>query len=990
MIMASREGSLDADEASFFDPAHPFRGVVVCCTSIPPELRSDIAAKTAELGGIHKYDLTPDCTHLVVGEYDTPKYRHVAKERPDVKAMSASWIEAVRDLWVEDADIDFVALERQWQLRTFETNGGEPTPEHPTLERGRLLCCMTGFDDPDVRQQIADKIEANGGTYTGDLTRRVTHLIVYKPEGRKYQAAKNWGIQTVSIEWVNDSVERGMILDEKCYDPILAPGERGVGAWNKNSTRRVSLGKRLRDASAANPDEGRRKLRKTASMKLNTQRDNLWGDILRKPQVAEPAPPGVVAVVPGQPNASASNRQLPGGTGKSMDTQGIKISSLGPPDDSAIFASCCFYIHGFSENKAEILANAIGSLGGLVCHSLDEVTSTSGAQLAHRFLVVPQNSAPELHPTLPDNVHIITEFYIERCLHKKYFFGPSEHVIGRPFAAFPIPGFEKLSICTAGFTGVDLNQVDKAIRQLGGKYEEKFTSQISVLVCSSLPVVRKQKLDLALAWKVPVVSADWLWECISMGYNVPLKTFLFPELKQKIGTGRKEATVAKAKGGQELIDKDLLPKAPPTHAKPKIRGFDYSASLREAFKDASSSKKQEAAAEQESNATTHFDTAPTHQLQTDNNTISMRDSSNSSSSGKKSAASAPLSEASSNSLNKTQQQPPPSPRKHDNQPQPQQQLPRKPMSRITSEIADSEATDGDICTPDEVPLDEDENNNQPQHQKEEEVEEDGEEVEKRRIAAEKAAERLALSTKLASILDSTTPTAAAAAPALITAGSESGGVGADDARDDHSMMARVASGVGSAAGGGRSATRPSRRRKREILGRAVSNVSAASSGSADSAGVDAAGPAPIGASGGGLKRVASGVAAGFVVADKTTPGAGGAELEKGDDGASHNAGDGGDKQNTSLLGAPPAATQLEYEDPEAKLHKAKLMHKMLGTVAGKAGGGASFSAAAVGASEKLTLGELGGYDIPQQQQRQYDYAAGSGEQVAGRRTRRRP
>lgn len=36
--MATPPGSLDADE-SLFDSARPFKGVVVCCTSIPTELR---------------------------------------------------------------------------------------------------------------------------------------------------------------------------------------------------------------------------------------------------------------------------------------------------------------------------------------------------------------------------------------------------------------------------------------------------------------------------------------------------------------------------------------------------------------------------------------------------------------------------------------------------------------------------------------------------------------------------------------------------------------------------------------------------------------------------------------------------------------------------------------------------------------------------------------------------------------------------------------
>ena len=83
------------------------------------------------MGAIHRYDLTLDVTHLIVGDYDTPKYRYVAKERPDVRPMTIGWIEAVRELWIEDKEIDTEALERQHLLPTFHS----------------LKFSMTGCDD---------------------------------------------------------------------------------------------------------------------------------------------------------------------------------------------------------------------------------------------------------------------------------------------------------------------------------------------------------------------------------------------------------------------------------------------------------------------------------------------------------------------------------------------------------------------------------------------------------------------------------------------------------------------------------------------------------------------------------------------------------------------------------------------------------------------------------------------------------------------------
>lgn len=110
-------------------------------------MQTEISHKAGELGGIHKYDLTPDVTHLIVGEYDTPKYRHVAKERPDIKPMAVGWVDAVRNLWVKDEQIDFGALEKEWCLKTFETGGGHMDSDGNMGPKEKLLCCLTGFED---------------------------------------------------------------------------------------------------------------------------------------------------------------------------------------------------------------------------------------------------------------------------------------------------------------------------------------------------------------------------------------------------------------------------------------------------------------------------------------------------------------------------------------------------------------------------------------------------------------------------------------------------------------------------------------------------------------------------------------------------------------------------------------------------------------------------------------------------------------------------
>ncbi len=94
------------------------------------------------MGAVHKLDLTSDVTHLIVGDTDTPKYKFVAKERPDVKCVLPSWIEAVRVSWLEGGDTDVEGLEREYRLPTFTS----------------LRLCVTGFDDRlSPRSQMAEQ-----------------------------------------------------------------------------------------------------------------------------------------------------------------------------------------------------------------------------------------------------------------------------------------------------------------------------------------------------------------------------------------------------------------------------------------------------------------------------------------------------------------------------------------------------------------------------------------------------------------------------------------------------------------------------------------------------------------------------------------------------------------------------------------------------------------------------------------------------------------
>ena len=97
--------------------------------SFPPQ--GQLAATATEMGALHKYDLTSDVTHLIIGETNTPKYKYVARERSDVKILRVDWVEAVRAAWMLGGDVDLPSLEQEYKFPTF----------------AGLSICLTGFED---------------------------------------------------------------------------------------------------------------------------------------------------------------------------------------------------------------------------------------------------------------------------------------------------------------------------------------------------------------------------------------------------------------------------------------------------------------------------------------------------------------------------------------------------------------------------------------------------------------------------------------------------------------------------------------------------------------------------------------------------------------------------------------------------------------------------------------------------------------------------
>ena len=358
-----------------------------------------------------------------------------------------------------------------------------------------------------------------------------------KPGSEKYEyARKHREIKTVSIEWHEQSLDRGMILEEALYHPLLPVEERGRGALTRRVTPTTSLGKRERENDGGS--QNARKLRRTASAKFETQNDSLWTDIVGAEVKVEKAKVGdwdesaqaveTTAALTKRPDPVDAKVKTPRAEEESKPLK--RSQSLGslepllgkPAQSGPLFHGKTFLLQGFDEKKTAILVQHLQSHGAHLISDPSELPSSNA------YLLVPHTISKYNAQRLVETrhqPHLVTDLWIERCMHRKHCVKPHENVTSTPFEQVPITGFKGLNVSSTGFQGVDLLHASKVVNLMGGNYYEYFTEKSSVLVCNNV-APGQEKLSHAHLWSVPAVNADWLWDCIREGQMLPYNDYL--------------------------------------------------------------------------------------------------------------------------------------------------------------------------------------------------------------------------------------------------------------------------------------------------------------------------------------------------------------------------------------------------------------------------------------------------------------------------------
>lgn len=138
-------GNADAD-----DEERPLRGFVLCGTSITLArivsldsntcshrfsllVQAEIQRKAEEMGARFSLDLTSEVTHLLCAEIYTPKYRYVARYRPDVTIVDPDWVDDIHKHWIKGHPINIAK--------------GDFLPQHRVPVFYNLIISITGFTD---------------------------------------------------------------------------------------------------------------------------------------------------------------------------------------------------------------------------------------------------------------------------------------------------------------------------------------------------------------------------------------------------------------------------------------------------------------------------------------------------------------------------------------------------------------------------------------------------------------------------------------------------------------------------------------------------------------------------------------------------------------------------------------------------------------------------------------------------------------------------
>ncbi|KAF9968105.1 DNA topoisomerase 2-binding protein 1 [Mortierella alpina] len=575
----------------------PLKGCSVCVTGFVTDERLEIQKNTLQYGGKFTNDLLKgNTTHLVCQRPIGEKYRSAMLW--GVKCVQRSWLtDTMKALADEskhsfsESDVLSAAQSTKPTAKVNGTNGDQRrTEEQPVLvpdemylEACFIYLCQS-FPDSEI-PPLKKMIRVAGGIHVTEYDPQgVTHILVPSDKLNERTLTildKDSPLPyIVNQQWLRRSNKEGKILAESDYivpfptrtaDGQIKPVRfEGATSWTTDSavaprglnakTRGNVAALRSRPKTVLAPDSHNQ------SPEQYDQDTHLQTDVDIPTQIStasEPVPahrqtvsapavlPPVTAGQPTQGRNGLKSRTASGLLTHSLEglsmgsqafdsslvmrTDSLNLDDLDEPDEpqqSNIFLKLYITTHGCKDSVANVIRENTPIFGG----TYFEETETPPVPDASVRTIVP------LSMTWDEAQHqrgvVVTNCWFEASLVEERVISRYEHFLYKPMKTIPIEGFQNLTISVSSthLRDYEYKQIGRAIKVLGAEYLDKLSTVSTNLLISNQPDGPKYKF-MAEHGR-PIVTMEWLKQCVEQGVLLPFKDFL---LKSPASEGSKKS-----------------------------------------------------------------------------------------------------------------------------------------------------------------------------------------------------------------------------------------------------------------------------------------------------------------------------------------------------------------------------------------------------------------------------------------------------------------
>lgn len=410
------------------------------------------------MGGVHSSNLMSDVNILIVGDRNTEKFKFSVKNRFDIKFIKPDAILKLHSIWLNNEDqsdpnilnIDNYLL--------------------PIFENFNICMSRINSNDPNYfhedfsKQNLINLITENDGTVSDSLTTTSSCVITNEKSGKRYDMAKKWQIPIIHPLWISHSLKRKSTLDFDYYNIELISdpskiGENSCLVWNE-LLRSKSKKKIVVDEQEEELIKKDSKIWNSIMLNKNTNQvhsklltdETSWDDTNVEDDYQLPVKLEVT-----KSNLHPTNKKIP-----------LKKEKT-PIVTSKLFQNLTFQIELFESSQKSTLTKVIESHSGKIIEK------------SPSFIIIPSDFPLENlpRPLQSRNEQLVTEWFIERCLHYKAI---KLDQWGKPFYYSDLNVPEDLNLSITGFQGIELLHLTKLISLLKFTLFEVLTNERDFLI----------------------------------------------------------------------------------------------------------------------------------------------------------------------------------------------------------------------------------------------------------------------------------------------------------------------------------------------------------------------------------------------------------------------------------------------------------------------------------------------------------------------------